>query len=231
MFYVCVRTRQQRDVVELQLADPAPPGSTSYPQQRAAPPESSLEELDSRTLRHALKFRPSDQDEAFELAQVANHYDRRSPSGSVAPSRSAPDVRSGFDRGQSGTAAWQQSAGDPHNYTLAKAKALEAQRIAKQKKVEPYERGFWRKKPDYVEGTRMTVAEAKRAEAARHAASWSSAEVREWMKSKKLARLNPGPQVAAGALLGGISKDGLGSKFADKTRPSVRMSERALTNC
>ena len=50
-------------------------------------------------------------------------------------------------------------------------------------------------------------------------------------QSKKLARLNPGPQVAAGALLGGISKDGLGSKFADKTRPSVRMSERALTNC
>lgn len=218
--------------MEQHLVEPAPPESTSHPQYPALRPETSLEHLESRTLRQALKYRPANQDEAFELAQVANYYDRRAPSGSIAPSQSAPDVRSGYDRSQSGTATWQQSSGDPHNFTLAKAKAkaLEAHRIAVQKKKEPYQRGFWRKKPDYVESNRLAVAAAKRAEAARHASTWSSAQVREWMKAKQAVRRKPGSREAAGALLGGISTTSLGSKFSDKERDSVKLTARKITN-
>lgn len=218
--------------MEKQLADSAPPGSTPYPQHVEARPETSLESLGSQTLRQALKCRPTDQDEAFELAQIANHYDKRVPTGSITPSRSLPDVRSGFDRSQTGTAAWQQSAGDPHNYTLAKAKldTLEAHRITTQKTEEPYERGFWRSRPDYVESNRLAVAAAKKAEAARHAATWNSAQVRAWMKAKKQATRQPGSREAAGALLGGISTNALGSKFANKNRESVKLTARRITN-
>jgi hypothetical protein len=141
-------------------------------------------------------------------------------------------VRSGYDRSQTGTAAWQQSSGDPHNFTVAKAKgkALEAHRIAVQKKQDPYQRGFWRKKPDYVESNRLAVAAAKRAEAARHASTWSSAQVREWMKAKQAARRKPGSREAAGVLLGGVSTTSLGSKFSDKGRDSVKLTARKITN-
>ena len=221
--------------MEQQLATPAVPSNPRFPalqpgQQRDR--ETSLEQLEPRTLRQALKHRASTQDEAFELAQVANYYDRRAMSYKVAPSQSAPDIRNSFDRSQSGTASWQQSEGDPHSFTFAKAKAraLEAQRIAKQRREEPYQRGFWRQKPDYVERNRLAVAAAKRAEAARHASTWSSAEVREWMKAKKQARVKPGSREAAGALLGGVSATSLGSKFSDKGRDSVKLTARQITN-
>ena len=190
--------------------------------------------MQSHTLRTALKYSPASQEEAFEMAQVANHYDQRATSGfgSIVGSYSAPDIRMSHDRGADGAAAWQQSNGDPHNYTVARASKqaeLEAYRIARNKKQEPYERGFWRAKPDYVEGTRMTVAQAKKAEAARHATNWNSDEVKQWMREKKKGRLNPGPQKKAGVLLAGISQDGLGSKFADKNRDSVKLLNRKQT--
>jgi hypothetical protein len=217
--------------VEQQLAAPALSSAPRLPAlqpEQQGEKETSLKHVESRTLRQALKCRAANQDEAFELAQVANQYDRRAPSGSIAPSYSAPDIRNSYDRSQSGTVSWQQSEGDPHNFAKAKARALEAQRIAKQRREEPYQRGFWRKKPDYVERNRLAVAAAKRAEAARHASTWSSAEVREWIKAKKQARVKPGE--AAGALLGGVSTTSLGSRFSDKGRDSVKLTARKITN-
>lgn len=76
----------------------------------------------------------------------------------------------------------------------------------------------------------MTAAQAKKAEAARHATNWNSSEVKQWMREKKKERRNPSPQKRAGVLLAGISQDGLGSKFTDKNRDSVKLLGRKITN-
>lgn len=117
-------------------------GSASYRGSAGSP---ELDGLDSHTLHTALKYsRPSNQDEAFEMAQVASHYDKRATSGfgSMAGSYSAPDIRMSHDRGADGAAGWQLSNGDPHNYTVARAKHAEqeAHRIATNKLKEPYGR-------------------------------------------------------------------------------------------